>query len=43
MLDSQVENLVSAMTAFAPPAASQTTLPTEYQTALAPVIAANWH
>lgn len=43
LLDSQVENLVSAMAAFAPPAAGQTTLPTNYQTALAPVIAANWH
>ncbi|MCQ8118298.1 hypothetical protein NP589_12750 [Methylomonas sp. WSC-7] len=43
LLDSQVENLVSAMAAFAPPAAGQTTLPTDYQTALAPVIAANWH
>ncbi|NOV31920.1 hypothetical protein DDY07_19665 [Methylomonas sp. ZR1] len=43
LLDSQVENLVSAMAAFAPPVAGQTTLPTNYQTALAPVIAANWH
>ncbi|WP_020484135.1 beta strand repeat-containing protein [Methylomonas sp. MK1] len=43
LLDSQVENLVSAMAAFAPPAAGQTTLPTDYQTALAPVIVANWH
>ncbi|AMK76855.1 MULTISPECIES: calcium-binding protein [Methylomonas] len=42
LLDSQVENLVSAMAAFAPPAAGQTTLPTDYQAALAPVIAANW-
>ncbi len=42
LLDTKVENLVSAMAAFAPPAAGQTTLPTNYQTALAPVIAANW-
>ncbi|ANE57980.1 hypothetical protein AYM39_22110 (plasmid) [Methylomonas sp. DH-1] len=42
LLDSQVENLVSAMAAFAPPAAGQITLPTDYQAALAPVIAANW-
>ena len=42
LLDSQVQNLVSAMAAFAPPAAGQTTLPSNYQTALAPVIAANW-
>ncbi|WP_427501728.1 calcium-binding protein (plasmid) [Methylomonas sp. MED-D] len=43
LLDSQVESLVSAMAAFAPPASGQTTLPANYQTALAPVIAANWH
>jgi trimeric autotransporter adhesin len=42
LLDSKVENLVSAMAAFAPPAAGQTTLPTNYQNTLAPVIAANW-
>ncbi|MBI4937527.1 MAG: hemolysin-type calcium-binding protein, partial [Nitrosomonadales bacterium] len=42
LLDSQVENLVQAMAAFAPPAAGQTTLPQNYQDALAPVIAANW-
>jgi len=43
LLDSQVQNLVSAMAGFAPPAAGQTTLPPNYQTALAPVIAANWN
>ncbi len=43
LLDSNVQNLVSAMAAFAPPAAGQTTLPPSYQTALAPVIAVNWH
>ncbi|MCF8176516.1 MAG: hypothetical protein K9K30_14860, partial [Burkholderiaceae bacterium] len=42
LLDSQVENLVQAMAAFAPPAAGQTSLPPTYQDALAPVIAANW-
>jgi Ca2+-binding RTX toxin-like protein len=42
LLDSQVQALVSAMAAFAPPAAGQTGLPADYQTALAPVIAANW-
>ena len=42
LLDSQVQNLVNAMASFAPPAAGQTTLPTNYQTSLAPVIAANW-
>ncbi|OAI23420.1 calcium-binding protein, partial [Methylomonas koyamae] len=42
LLDSQVESLVSAMAAFAPPSSGQITLPTNYQTALAPVIAANW-
>ena len=42
LLDSQVQNLVNAMAAFTPPAAGQTTLPSNYATALAPVIAANW-
>ena len=42
LLDSQVQSLVSAMAAFSPPAAGQTTLPTNYATTLAPVIAANW-
>ncbi|MDP1612335.1 MAG: calcium-binding protein, partial [Sulfuritalea sp.] len=43
LLDTQVENLVQAMAAFAPPASGQTTLPPTYQSALAPVLAANWH
>ncbi len=43
LLDSQVDALVNAMAAFAPPPAGQATLPDNYQTALAPVIAANWH
>jgi len=43
LLDSQVANLVNAMASFTPPAAGQTTLPSDYQTTLEPVIAANWH
>jgi trimeric autotransporter adhesin len=43
LLDTQVENLVSAMAAFSPPAAGQTTLPQNYQNSLNAVIAANWH
>jgi Ca2+-binding RTX toxin-like protein len=42
LLDSQVQNLVNAMAAFAPPAAGQTTLAANYATTLTPVIAANW-
>jgi Ca2+-binding RTX toxin-like protein len=42
LLDSQVQNLVSAMAAFAPPAAGQTTLTGTAATTLTPVIAANW-
>jgi Ca2+-binding RTX toxin-like protein len=42
LLDTQVQNLVNAMAAFAPPAAGQTTLPQNYADALNPVIAANW-
>lgn len=42
LLSSDVDALVSAMAAFAPPAAGQTTLPTEYQNTLNPLIAANW-
>ncbi|SDH82127.1 calcium-binding protein [Pseudomonas panipatensis] len=38
----KVDQLVNAMAAFAPPAMGQTTLPTNYQQALAPVIAAAW-
>jgi Ca2+-binding RTX toxin-like protein len=43
LLDSQIDALVDAMAAFSPPAAGETTLPENYQQALAPVIAANWH
>jgi hypothetical protein len=42
LVESRVETLVAAMAAFAPPAAGQTTLPSSYQTALNPIIAANW-
>ncbi|WP_157265487.1 hypothetical protein [Thiobacillus thioparus] len=41
-VDGKLENLVAAMASFAPPAAGQTTLPQNYQDALAGVIAANW-
>jgi hypothetical protein len=43
LTDSQVQNLVNAMASFSPPASGQTTLPANYQTALGPTIAANWH
>ncbi len=42
LLDDNVDALVGAMAGFAPPAAGQTTLPTSYQDALQPVIAAQW-
>ncbi|HEY4731993.1 MAG TPA: calcium-binding protein, partial [Gammaproteobacteria bacterium] len=42
LLDSQVENLVSAMAAFAPPPSGQLTLTPELHAALDSVIAANW-
>jgi VCBS repeat-containing protein len=42
LLDSNVQNLVNAMAAFAPPAPGQETLPSDYAAALNPVIAANW-
>jgi Ca2+-binding RTX toxin-like protein len=42
LLDTQVDQLVNAMAAFAPPAVGQTTLSTAYQNALNPVISANW-
>ncbi|SBW81126.1 hypothetical protein PVE_R1G3244 [Pseudomonas veronii 1YdBTEX2] len=42
LLDAKVENLVSAMAAFTPPSSGQTGWPSNYVTALAPVIAANW-
>ncbi len=42
LLDSQVQNLVSAMAGFAPPAAGETQLSPAYASQLNPVIAANW-
>jgi Ca2+-binding RTX toxin-like protein len=42
LLDSQVQNLVQAMAAFAPPPAGQLNLSSSYHDSLAPVIAANW-
>jgi Ca2+-binding RTX toxin-like protein len=42
LLDSQVQNLVNAMSAFSPPAVGQTTLAANYATSLQPVITANW-
>ena len=40
--DDRVQNLVQAMASFSPPATGQTTLPSNYQSSLASVIAANW-
>ena len=42
LLENQVANLVSAMAAFSPPVAGQTSLPANYQETLNSVIAANW-
>jgi Ca2+-binding RTX toxin-like protein len=42
LLESNVQNLVNAMAAFAPPLPGQTTLPQDYAAQLNPVIAANW-
>jgi Ca2+-binding RTX toxin-like protein len=42
LLDSQVQNLVSAMSGFAPPAVGETTLSAAYASQLNPVIVANW-
>lgn len=42
LMDSQVQNLVQAMSSFTPPAAGQTMLPAGYQSSLAPVFAASW-
>jgi Ca2+-binding RTX toxin-like protein len=42
LLNTQVDALVSAMAAFSPPSAGQTTLLSTYQTVLNPVITANW-
>ena len=42
LLDSQVQNLVSAMAGFSPPALGQTVLLVGVASALEPVFAANW-
>ncbi|MBL8505983.1 MAG: hypothetical protein JNJ51_06470, partial [Methylobacillus glycogenes] len=42
LLENQVDALVSAMAAFAPPAPGQTSLPANYQATLNSVIAASW-
>ncbi|HEX9397368.1 MAG TPA: calcium-binding protein, partial [Burkholderiales bacterium] len=42
LVEAQVQNLVNAMASFSPPAAGQTTLPSDYAQQLNPVIAANW-
>lgn len=42
LLEGQVDQLVSAMAAFAPPAAGQLTLPSNYKEALDAVIASSW-
>ena len=41
--DTQVEALVTAMAAYAPPALGQVTLPADYWEALSAVITSNWH
>jgi hypothetical protein len=42
LLYNNVDALVGAMAAFAPPAPGQTTLPDEYEQALNSIIATNW-
>ena len=42
LLNEQVEQLVQAMAAFAPPASGELNLPPSYRTDLDPVLAANW-
>lgn len=42
LLDGQVQNLVDAMAAYAPPALGQTVLLVGVASALEPVFAANW-
>jgi Ca2+-binding RTX toxin-like protein len=43
VLNSQVDHLVQAMAAFAPPASGDLNLSPELQIRLEPVLAANWH
>lgn len=42
LMQNQVDKLVEAMAQFMPPPMGKTTLPTEYQTTLAPIFAASW-
>ena len=42
LLDSKVQDLVSAMASFSVPAIGQTTLPPSYQSTLLPIIASDW-
>jgi Ca2+-binding RTX toxin-like protein len=42
LLDTQVDNLVNAMAAFAIPPTTSTSLPANYQAALQPVISGSW-
>jgi hypothetical protein len=42
LLESQVQKLVEAMASYVPPGAGVTTLPSNVETALAPILAANW-
>lgn len=42
LTQAHVDALVAAMAAFAPPAAGQSVLPQDYQSALQPVLAASW-
>lgn len=42
LMQNQVDKLVEAMAQFTPPPMGKTTLPTEYQTTLAPIFAASW-
>jgi Ca2+-binding RTX toxin-like protein len=42
LTDTNVQALVQAMAAFAPPASGQITLPANYATTLSPVLVANW-
>jgi hypothetical protein len=42
LLDSQVQKLVEVMASYVPPEAGVTTLPSNTETALAPILAASW-
>ncbi len=43
LIESQVQSLVQAMAAFAPPGSGQTTLPVSYQSSLEILVASSWH